>query len=118
MADFLIADIGGTTSRAALASQGGRPERIVTIANDSVDGPEGVLARLLDGANQRPHTAVLAFAAPVNGEEIALTNRNWCVRLPDLSARLGITRDPRGQRFRGAGLGAAAIAAGRSAADR
>ena len=91
MADFLIADIGGTTSRAALASQGGRPERIVTIANDSVDGPEGVLARLLDGANQRPHTAVLAFAAPVNGEEIALTNRNWCVRLPDLSARLGIT---------------------------
>ncbi len=91
MADFLIADIGGTTSRAALASQGGRPERIVTIANDSIEGPEGVLARLLDGANQRPHMAVLAFAAPVHGEEIALTNRNWCVRLPDLSARFGIS---------------------------
>jgi len=91
MADILIADIGGTTSRAAFASLGGRPERIVTIANDSVDGPEGVLARLLEGVSQRPRTAVLAFAAPVNGEEIALTNRNWLVRLPDLSARFGIS---------------------------
>jgi glucokinase len=91
MADILIADIGGTTSRAAFASFGGRPEGIVTIANDSVDGPEGVLARLLDGAPQRPRAAVLALAAPVSGEEIALTNRNWCVRLPDLSARFGIS---------------------------
>ena len=91
MADILIADIGGTTSRAAFASLGGRPEGIVTIANDSVDGPEGVLARLLDGATRRPRAAVLALAAPVSGEEIALTNRNWCVRLPDLSARFGIS---------------------------
>lgn len=91
MADILIADIGGTTSRAAFASLGGRPEGIVTIANDSVDGPEGVLARLLDGAPQRPRAAVLAVAAPVCGDEIALTNRNWCVRLPDLSARFGIS---------------------------
>jgi glucokinase len=91
MADILIADIGGTTSRAAFASLGGRPEGVVTIANDSVDGPEGVLARLLDGAPQRPRAAVLAVAAPVSGEEIALTNRNWCVRLPALSARFGIS---------------------------
>src|SRR5688572_13057185 len=80
MADILIADIGGTTSRAAFASLGGRPERIITIANDSVDGPEGVLARMLDGAPQRPRAAVLAVAAPVNGGEITLTNRRgWCV---------------------------------------
>ena len=92
MADILIADIGGTTSRAAFASFGRRPERIVTIANDSVDGPEGLLARLLDGAAQRPRAAVLALAGPVSGEEIALTNRNWCVRLPELSARFGISR--------------------------
>jgi glucokinase len=92
MSDILIADIGGTTSRAAFASFGGRPERIVTIANDSVDGPEGVLARLLDGAPQRPRAAVLALAAPVNGREITLTNRRgWCVRLPDLSARFGLS---------------------------
>jgi glucokinase len=91
MSDILIADIGGTTSRAAFASLGGRPEGIVTIANDSVDGPEGVLARVLEGSSRRPRAAVLAIAAPVSGEEIALTNRNWCVRLPDLSARFGIS---------------------------
>jgi glucokinase len=91
MADILIADIGGTTSRAAFASLGGRPEGVVTIANDSVDGPEGVLARMLDGAPRRPRAAVLALAAPVNGEEIALTNRNWRVRLSDLSARFGLS---------------------------
>lgn len=92
MADILVADIGGTTSRAALASFGGRPQGIVTVANDSVDGPEGVLARLLDGASQRPRAAVLALAAPVSGDEIALTNRNWRVRLPDLSARFGLSQ--------------------------
>lgn len=92
MSDILIADIGGTTSRAAFASFGGRPEQIVTIANDSVDGPEGVLARMLDGAPHRLRAAVLAFAAPVNGGEITLTNRRgWCVRLPDLSARFGLS---------------------------
>jgi glucokinase len=91
MADILIADIGGTTSRAAFASLGGRPHGIVTIANDSIDGPEGVLARVLDGSALRPRAAVLALAAPVSGEEIALTNRAWCVRLPELSARFGIS---------------------------
>jgi glucokinase len=91
MADILIADIGGTISRAAFASLGGRPHGIVTIVNDSIDGPEGVFARLLDGAPYRPRAAVLALAAPVSGEEIALTNRNWCVRLSDLSARFGIS---------------------------
>jgi glucokinase len=91
VADILIADIGGTTSRAAFATPGGRPQGIVTIANDSVDGLEGVLARALEGIAQRPRAAVLALAAPVSGEEIALTNRNWRVRLPDLSARFGFS---------------------------
>lgn len=91
MSDILIADIGGTTSRAAFASLGGRPEHIITIANDSVEGLEGVLAQLLDGTTQRPRAAVLALAAPVAGDVITLTNRNWCVRLPELSARFGIS---------------------------
>lgn len=92
MSDILIADIGGTTSRAGFASLGGRPERVIIIANDSVDGPEGVLARMLDGATERPRAAVLAVAAPVNGGEITLTNRSgWCVRLPALSERFGLS---------------------------
>lgn len=91
MADILIADFGGTTSRAALVPPGARPQHIVTVANDSVDGPEAVIARMLDGVHSPPRAAVLAFAAPVTGEEIALTNRGWRVRLPDLSARFGLS---------------------------
>jgi glucokinase len=94
MAEILIADIGGTTSRAAFATLGGRPQRIVTIDNDSVEGPEGLFARMLDGTAARPRAAVLALAAPVNGDEsdeIRLTNRDWCVRLPALSARFGLS---------------------------
>ena len=118
MADILIADIGGTTSRAAFASFGGRPEGIVTIANDSIDGPEGVLARLLDGVSPRPRAAVLALAAPVSGEEIALTNRNWCVRLPDLSARFGLSPIHAVNDFEALGLGAAVADGRRSRAAR
>ena len=83
MVDILIADIGGTNSRATLASPGGRPEHIVTVQNDSVDGPEALLARMIEAVPRRPRAAVLALAAPVNGEEIALTNRDWRLRLPD-----------------------------------
>mgnify|MGYP005856130201 CR=1 FL=1 len=91
MPDILVADIGGTMSRAALAAIGKRPEHIVTVANDSVAGPEGVFERLLAGGGKRPRAAVLALAGPVQGDEIALTNRNWRVRLPELSARFGIS---------------------------
>ena len=91
MSDFLIADIGGTTTRAAFAAIGGRPEGIVTLANDSIDGPEGVFERMLDGVNDLPRAAVLALAAPIMGNEITMTNRDWCVRLPALSERFGIS---------------------------
>ncbi len=90
MSEFLLADIGGTTSRLAFASAGGRPERIVTVANDSVASPEAMIAQCLDGAASRPRAAVLAIAGPVDGDEIALTNRSWRFRLSDLSQRFGL----------------------------
>jgi len=91
MSDILIADIGGTTSRAAFAAPGQRPINIVTIDNDSVQGPESLLRKLLDGASARPRNAVLALAAPISGHEITLTNRDWCWRLPDLAAEFGLS---------------------------
>lgn len=91
MAQILVADIGGTNSRIAFAEPGGRPERIVTLSNDEVDGPEGVLARALEG-HAVPKLAVLALAAPVAGDEIPLTNRDWVVRTKELAARFGIAR--------------------------
>jgi glucokinase len=90
--EILVADIGGTNSRVGFAEPGGRPQRILSVANDSVDGPEGVLARALEGVSAPPPLAVLALAAPVAGEEIALTNRDWVLRPKQLAARFGIAK--------------------------
>ncbi|MET0446153.1 MAG: glucokinase [Pseudorhodoplanes sp.] len=92
MAEILVADIGGTNSRVGFASPGGRPEGIVTLSNDEVDGPEGVLARALEGKASPPKLAVLALASPVTGDEIPLTNRDWIVRPRELAKRFGIAR--------------------------
>ena len=92
MSEILVADIGGTNSRVGFAEPGGRPQRILSVANDSVDGPEGVLARALEGLAAPPRLAVLALAAPVAGDEIALTNRDWVVRPKELAARFGIAK--------------------------
>ena len=40
----------GVLQRAAFAEPGGRPERIVTLSNEEVDGPEGVLACMVTKA--------------------------------------------------------------------
>ncbi len=92
MPEILVADIGGTNSRVAFAEPGGRPERILTLANDELEGPEGVLARALEGVAVPPRLAVLALASPVSGDEIALTNRDWVVRPKELARRFGIAQ--------------------------
>jgi glucokinase len=91
MPHVLLADIGGSTSRFAYADAAGRPSCIVTFANDTVEGIEAALARYLGSIDVRPRAAVLAVAGPVDAEEIALTNRAWQIRLPDLAARFGLS---------------------------
>src|SRR4051812_49789385 len=81
----LLADIGGTKSRFALANSAGRPERILIMDNDTVADLDGAVSRYLDETGARPRAATLAIAGPIDGEEVALTNRAWRFR----PARLG-----------------------------
>lgn len=92
MPDILLGDIGGTTSRFACVEPGKRPDRIVTIANDSVARAEEAVMQALDRLAVRPRAAILAIAGPVGGEEIFLTNRPWRFRLGDLGERMGVER--------------------------
>ena len=85
----LLADIGGTNSRFAIAGPDGRPERIVILENDELGSLEAAITRYLDESGVRPHAAVLAVAAPIDGEEIALTNRDWQFRRSELARRFG-----------------------------
>jgi glucokinase len=88
----LLADIGGTNSRFALAGADGRPTRMLIIENDSVPNLEGAIARYLDESDARPSAAVLAVAAPLESEEVALTNRAWRFRPGELARRFGFAK--------------------------
>jgi len=89
MSDTLLADIGGSKSRFALASSAGWPERVLVIHNDTVADLSAAVGRYLEETGARPSAASIAVAAPVDGEEIALTNRAWRWRRGELAARFG-----------------------------
>jgi glucokinase len=90
---ILLADIGGTNSRFAIAGPDGRPEQIVIIDNDSADSLESAIDRYLAQTGARPGAAVLAIAGPTDGgEEVALTNRGWRFRRSALAQRFGFAR--------------------------
>jgi len=88
----LLADIGGTNSRFALAGADGRPERTMIIENDTVANLEGAIACYIDETGARPSAAVLAVAAPLDGEEVVLTNRAWRFRPGELARRFGFAK--------------------------
>ncbi|HEY1362897.1 MAG TPA: glucokinase [Xanthobacteraceae bacterium] len=89
----LLADIGGSKSRFALANSAGRPERILVIDNDAVAGIAGAVTRYLDETGARPEAATMAIAGPVDGEEVALTNRaGWRFRRAELARRFGFSQ--------------------------
>jgi len=92
MSASLVADIGGSNSRFGLANSAGWPERILVIENDTVADLEAAVARYLRETGARPKAATLAIAGPIQGEEIALTNRAWRFRRSELAERFGFSR--------------------------
>ena len=67
MTDILIADIGGSTTRLALADPGGRPDHIIRFENDDIAGIEAAIEQYLAGRAARPRRAVLARRRPRGG---------------------------------------------------
>jgi glucokinase len=91
-AAILVADIGGTKTRLALA-RGGRLGKIKSIFNDGVPDLQELLARELAATGKsRSTTAALAVAGPVDGDRIALTNRAWSFSQAKLKQALKLKR--------------------------
>jgi len=90
---FLVADIGGTNARFALAT----PGTPAALASGSVevlrvaDFPTPVAAALhyLERQHARPRCAVLAIAGPTDGETAELTNHRWSFSADALRRALG-----------------------------
>src|SRR5262245_30727846 len=91
MSLVLIADIGATNSRFALVGGDGRPDKIISFASDGTESAEAAIARYLQLTKSKPTAAVLAIAAPVDGDTIAMTNRDWRFRLSDLAKRFRLS---------------------------
>jgi len=87
----LIADIGATNSRCALVDDSGRVTRSDNYRNADFDGLEAVLAHFVSGAeNSTPERAALAIAAPLAGDEVAMTNIGWRFSRSGLEQALGL----------------------------
>ena len=92
----LLADIGGTRTRFALAW----PEAANPLDTDSVQSTLVVQhASLADAAvgyldtlppEHRPHHAVFAIAGRTDGDSITMTNHRWTVSTPELQRVLGL----------------------------
>ena len=87
----LVADIGGTNCRLSLVEQAGaKPLHLARIATGSQPTPEAALEAVLATLTQRPRSAVLAVAGPLEGRGAQLTNANWHFDGPLLGRALGL----------------------------
>ncbi len=85
----LVADIGGTNARFALADPAGGLRAIGIVPNEDAPTFEAAIEHYLTEHQVRPRAAVLAIAGPVGGDEIAMTNRPWRFRLSGLKQKFG-----------------------------
>ena len=85
----LIADIGGTNARFALATPDGQPFAEQRLRVSEFPGPVEAARRYLAG---RPvDEAVLAVACPVDSDWIKLTNSPWAFSIEATRRALGLT---------------------------
>lgn len=87
----LVADVGGTNTRVALA-QGTAPRAgsVARFANDDFDSLDALLQSYCAHHDAAPDAVCVAWAGPVTaGREAHLTNRGWSTDLPRLSAATG-----------------------------
>lgn len=90
----LVADLGGTHARFAVADSEGRlgsPSAFEAVAHAS---PAEAARAYLDaaGLNETPLEAVFAVAAPVYGDEVRFTNSAWSFSIAALREELGLSR--------------------------
>lgn len=92
-ATAILADVGGTNTRVALA-RGGRLDRasIRRFRNDGFLGLPAVLAAYLAATGAAPAGACVAVAGPVRDGVGRLTNIDWAIDGPGLAAATGAGR--------------------------
>lgn len=88
---ILVADVGGTNTRLAVATADGlRASGITSVPNARYDSFDAVVAEYLGSQSpMTPSACCIAIAGPVTSGRARLTNRDWRFDRAALSARLG-----------------------------
>ena len=89
----LVADIGGTNVRFALARRaagGVSLDAVRAYAVAEFDSLIAAAAHYLQACDARPGHAVLAAAGPVRGGEVRITNNPWVISAAHVAATLGL----------------------------
>ncbi len=88
----LVADIGGTNTRFALAGPEGRLLAPQTLATRRFDSLADAARSYLESTGARPREACIAVAGPVTGDTVRLTNHRWEFSIAALRDGLGLAR--------------------------
>jgi glucokinase len=85
----LVADIGGTNVRFAIVNGDGRPSDIVRLSCADFAGPAEAVTHYLARTAATVDRGAFAIAAPVSGDDVAMTNHPWRFSVEALRQALG-----------------------------
>ena len=90
---WLIADIGATSTRCAVCRPGDLHHRNLEIfLNEQFDSLKSLLGGYIESLSEKPSGGALAIAAPISGDAVQMTNRDWEFHRLELAEQLGLTR--------------------------
>jgi glucokinase len=92
-ATWLIADIGATSTRCALSRIGDkRYGELQIFQNEQFDSLKALLQGYVSASSDKPTAGALAIAAPISGDDVQMTNRNWSFNRLEMAEALGLAR--------------------------
>ncbi|HEU4621495.1 MAG TPA: glucokinase [Burkholderiaceae bacterium] len=86
----LVADIGGTHARFALANERGTLSDIAVLTCDAHAGFEDVMRTYLARCDAKVRHASIAIANPIDGDTVRMTNREWTFSIEQVRRALGL----------------------------
>lgn len=90
---WLIADIGATNTRCALRlASSPRPANLERFANADFNSANEVLQKYLASIDSKPTHGALAIAAPIDGDDVRMINRDWTFNRLQLAGQLELER--------------------------
>lgn len=109
---LVVADIGGTKSWLAMIDgASGRLVHEARLLNQDFSSFYSLLGNFTDSAKQIANALYLALPAPVNEDEVKLTNLHWTISAAELKSRFGMTQVTFVNDFQAAALGTTTVAA-------